>query len=185
MEKQACNMHIKVKEEKMQKVIIIGCGGSGKSTLARELGKLLGLPVIHLDQLFWLPGWMAKDRESFAEEVRQEAEKEQWIMDGNFLHTMPMRLQYCDTAIMLDYPTRTCLWGVLCRVAGSYGKTRPDMGKGCPERFDFSFLKWIWGFRKKERSKCYAALENFHGRLIIIKNRRECREFLRDLRENK
>jgi adenylate kinase family enzyme len=40
----------------MERVIIIGCGGSGKSTLARQLGERTGLPVVHLDKLFWNPG---------------------------------------------------------------------------------------------------------------------------------
>ena len=41
----------------MKRIMIIGCGGAGKSTLARQLGEKLNLPVVHLDKLFWLPGW--------------------------------------------------------------------------------------------------------------------------------
>ena len=37
---------------------MIGCGGAGKSTLARRLGELTGLPVVHLDALYWRPGWV-------------------------------------------------------------------------------------------------------------------------------
>ena len=39
----------------MKRVMIIGDGGSGKSTLARLLGAQTGLPVHHLDQVFWMP----------------------------------------------------------------------------------------------------------------------------------
>ena len=42
----------------MEKILIIGCSGSGKSTLAVALGEKLGLPVVHLDQLWW--GGLAK-----------------------------------------------------------------------------------------------------------------------------
>lgn len=41
----------------MRKVLIIGSGGAGKSTLARQVGKILGLDVIHLDAVYWRRGW--------------------------------------------------------------------------------------------------------------------------------
>ena len=46
-----------------KRVLIVGCGGSGKSTLARHLGEKTGLPVVHLDRLWWLPGWVERSRE--------------------------------------------------------------------------------------------------------------------------
>ena len=49
----------------MEKILIIGCSGSGKSTLARQLKEKLGLPVVHLDQLWWQEGWQSVSREEF------------------------------------------------------------------------------------------------------------------------
>ena len=40
----------------MQRIAVVGSGGAGKSTFGRELGRLLGLPVIHLDHHYWRPG---------------------------------------------------------------------------------------------------------------------------------
>jgi cytidylate kinase len=37
----------------MQKVLVIGCPGSGKSTFARALCEKTGLPLCHLDMLYW------------------------------------------------------------------------------------------------------------------------------------
>jgi adenylate kinase family enzyme len=40
----------------MQRIMIIGRPGSGKSTLARELGRITGLPLVHIDHIHWEPG---------------------------------------------------------------------------------------------------------------------------------
>ena len=47
----------------MRRIAIIGAGGAGKSTLARQLGEVLGIEVIHLDALFWKPGWVDTPRD--------------------------------------------------------------------------------------------------------------------------
>ena len=73
----------------MERIIIIGCGGAGKSTLARKLGEVLDLPVVHLDKLFWKPGWVETSREEFDALLAMELAKDKWIMDGNFNRTMP------------------------------------------------------------------------------------------------
>jgi len=35
----------------------VGCGGSGKTYLARQLGQILGVPVTHLDAVFYDDEW--------------------------------------------------------------------------------------------------------------------------------
>lgn len=166
----------------MERILLIGCGGSGKSTLARQMGAKLSIPVLHLDQLWWKPGWVESDREEFDAKLAAETEKPQWIMDGNFNRTLPMRLAKCDTVIYLDFNRFVCLWSVVKRVASNLGKTRPDMGDGCPERFDLQFMKWIWNYNKKNRANNYRLLgEAKHARIIVLKNRRQVRDFLMDL----
>lgn len=163
----------------MERILIIGCGGSGKSTLARQLGEKLKLPVIHLDQLWWKPGWVESDPDDFDRRLAAELEKPQWIMDGNFSRTMGMRVPKCDTILYLDFNRFTCLWGVLRRVLGSYGKVRPDMTEGCPERFDPEFIKWIWNYNKKNRERNYRWLnEAEHAETYAFKNRRQLKKFL-------
>lgn len=166
----------------MERIVIIGCGGAGKSTLARQLGEKLGIPVVHLDKLFWNPGWVEKSQEEFDVLHRQELAKEKWIMDGNFNRTMPQRIARCDTVIYLDFSRIACLLGVLKRVLTTYGKVRPDMGEGCPERIDFEFLKWVWSYNKNKRERNYKLLnEAQHAETIVLKNRRAVRKFLAQL----
>jgi adenylate kinase family enzyme len=166
----------------MKRVIIIGCGGAGKSTLARQLGEKTGLPVVHLDKLFWLPGWVERDREAFDQMMEAEIRKNEWIMDGNFNRTMPYRLSRCDTVIYLDYSRVTCLMGVLKRVLTTRGTVRPDMGEGCPERMDLDFLKWVWNFNKSKRERYYQMLRDAtHVQVLVFKNRRQTKKFLKSL----
>ena len=166
----------------MERILIIGCGGAGKSTLARQLGEKLKLPVVHLDSIFWLPNWVERNRDEFDELVRQELMKQTWIMDGNFNRTLPERVKYCDTIIYLDFSRMACLLGVLKRIITTYGTVRPDMGEGCPERFDLEFLKWVWNFNKNKRESYYRLLNETEGvNTIVLKNRRMVKRFLKEL----
>ena len=168
----------------MERIIIIGCGGAGKSTLARKLGEVLDLPVLHLDKLFWKPGWVETSREEFDALLAQELEKDQWIMDGNFNRTMPERIKRCDTIIYLDFSRLACLMGVLKRIITTYGKVRPDMGEGCPERIDLEFLKWVWNFNKNKRESYYKLLNEAENvETIVLKNRRTVKMFLKTLNQ--
>lgn len=166
----------------MERILIIGCGGSGKSTLARQLSEKLNMPVIHLDKIWWRPGWEHISRDEFTEIITAEMQKPQWIMDGNFNHTLPMRLEHCDTVLYLDFNRITCLLGVFKRILTTYGTVRPDMGDGCPERFDWEFLKWVWDFNKNNRQNNYKLLAGASNvRVHIFKNRRQVKCFLNSL----
>ena len=168
----------------MERIIIIGCGGAGKSTLARELGEKLDLPVVHLDKLFWKPGWVEMEKDAFDALLRIEVAKERWIMDGNFNRTISERVARCDTIIYLDFSRFACLMGVLKRVITTYGTVRPDMGEGCPERFDLDFLKWVWNFNKNKRESYYKMLNEVENvETIVLKNRRAVRLFLESLNQ--
>ena len=166
----------------MERIVIIGCPGSGKSTLARELGDKLNLTVVHLDRLWWTKGWQNVSREEFDSRLENALSLERWIIEGNYSRTMDVRLQRCDTVIYLDYSRIACLLGVCKRILTTYGKVRPDMGEGCPERVDLDFLKWVWNFNKNKRKRNYDLLNRAEGvRVMIFKNRRQLRKFLKQL----
>lgn len=167
----------------MKRVMIIGCGGSGKSTLARALGEKTGLPVVHLDQIFWSPGnWEHLGREEFDTLVEAEMEKPAWIIDGNYNRTLETRLERCDTVVYLDFNRFACLFGWMKRVIGNWGRAREDMAQGCVEWFDPEFAQWIWSFNDKYRKKYHEMLSNQTNKQIyIFKNRRQVKQFLKTL----
>jgi len=152
----------------MQKILVIGSPGSGKSTLALKLGKRLSLPVIHLDNHFWNPGWIETPEDKWHAIVSKLVSGDQWIIDGNFSRTFDIRFPAADTIIYLDFPTRICMWRIFKRIFNGYGKVRPDLAEGCPEKIDFVFFKWVWTFRKKHRSNTLKYLSDYSQSKNII-----------------
>ena len=68
----------------MEKVIIIGCPGSGKSTFGRKLERITGLPLYHLDMMFWNEDRTTVPKELFIERLQETMSNSKWIIDGNY-----------------------------------------------------------------------------------------------------
>ena len=163
----------------MDRILIVGCPGSGKSTFAKELHRITGIPLIHLDMLFWNKDGTTVEKSVFYERLTEALEEERWIIDGNYSRTIPMRLPKCDTIIYLDFNRWECLLGMFQRVTRWYGKQRPDMGGECRERFDPEFVRWIWNFNEQNRVRNYTWLAQAkHAKSIVLRNRREVKAFL-------
>lgn len=135
----------------MKRVCVIGCGGSGKTTFSKKLAALTNLPLIHLDMLYWYPGWVIKPQTEFDDEINHILKQSSWIMDGNYIWTLPKFFNYTDTIIWLDYSTWHCLCGVFKRLIQNFGRTRDDMAPGCKEHFDLSFIEYVFNFRRTKR----------------------------------
>ena len=132
----------------MRRILIIGCCGAGKTTLANELSQRLDLPVIHLDKLWWKPGWIESTPEEFDARLAAELDRECWIIDGNYKRTLAERLKRADTVLFLAYSRPRCLRQIFRRLREFRGRTRPDLTDGCPERIDWEFLRFVWSFNR-------------------------------------
>ena len=66
-----------------KRVLVIGCSGSGKSTLAKRVSKSVDLAYFSMDRdVFWLPGWKRRDRQSQSDILSNIVAGDRWILDS-------------------------------------------------------------------------------------------------------
>ena len=158
----------------MKKVIVIGCPGSGKSTVSRALHNKTGIPLYHLDMMYWNADKTTVEKSVFLERLSAVLEKDEWIIDGNYGSTMELRMAVCDTVIFLDYPLDVCLDGIKER----RGKPRSDMPWIETEE-DAEFIEFIKNYNEQQKPKVLELLEKYSDKnIIIFKSREQADAFL-------
>jgi len=154
----------------LRRIVVMGPPGSGKSTLARRLGARYGLPVVHLDQAYWQPGWIETPPAAFRAEVERIAALPAWVIDGNYTTaTIEPRLRAADTLIYLDVPPWLSVPRIIWRTLTRYGQVRADSAPGCVERLDLGFLRFVWTWNRIGRTRNLALVEGFRGRKIVLR----------------
>ncbi|REB07424.1 topology modulation protein [Sporosarcina sp. BI001-red] len=173
----------------MQRILVMGISaGAGKSTFARSLGEMLNYPVTYLDSLYFEPGWKEVPLEIFEQRQVEATADSTWIIEGNYSSTVSVREKRADTIVYLELPLYLCLYRVLKRRIRYHRQTRPELGKDCPEKLDWEFLKYIvttYGRRKvgmRGRMLRYAE----EGKMVFhLQSRRQIRDFLHELDSSK
>ncbi|WP_329428838.1 topology modulation protein [Streptosporangium sp. NBC_01495] len=162
----------------MQRVAIVGCGGSGKSHLARELGRIVDAPVTHLDSVYYDDGWNPLSSEKFEALQRDLVRGERWVIDGNYNSTLQVRLELCDTVILMDMPTVVALWGVFSRqLKHGHGQ---DRDSGIYNRIHWGVLRYVATYRRKMRPRVLAKIKEYggHADVVLLTSRRHTRRWL-------
>lgn len=165
----------------MSRIMIVGCGGAGKTTFSRKLQAVTNLELFHLDKYYWKPDWKETEKEEWKKVVDELSNKESWIIDGNYGSTMEIRFHKAKTIIFMDKPKWLCIYRVIKRMLLNYGRTRPDMGKDCNEKFDWEFIKYIYHYNSTRRPKILNRLNELKDKkeVLILRNKREERAYLR------
>jgi adenylate kinase family enzyme len=167
-------------KKRPSRVLVIGSGGAGKTTFSLALARLWDLPVVHLDRHFWRPGWKAVETPAWRRKIRSLIKAKRWIMDGNYGGSLDLRFPRADLVIYLDFPPVLCLLRALKRRVMFHGKSRPDIGPGCPESMDLEFLAWIWNFRRHSRPVIMEKVRRYgmRKRLVVFRSPRAAMAFL-------
>ena len=168
-------------KNKYRRISIVGCCGSGKSTLAKQIGNKCNLPIVHIDQLFWLPNWTQRKQSEFVCLHNEEIVKNRWVMDGNNSSTMKDRFNAADLVIVMNYPRWLSYARLLKRIIVFHGQNRDDMALGCYERFDFQFFKYVFNFHKTTKVKIDAILNETKVRCIYLNSPQQTKQFIETL----
>jgi len=124
------------------KVVVVGVSAVGKSTFARALAEKNKLPLTHMDEIMWRPGWEYIGDEVTNAKLRETSQGERWVIEGyvtrdsrTFLFAKANQIFY------LDYSRWLCTWRYLKRWWKFRKEPRPEL-PGSPESFSFTFL-WL------------------------------------------
>jgi adenylate kinase family enzyme len=169
----------------MRRIVVIGPLAAGKSTLALKLGRLLGIPVHHLDWLYWGDTWTATPPTEWQALLDRIVVGESWIIDGNFTSSLPARLAAADTVIYLDVPPLTSTIRATRRRILHRWRPAPGVPGGLRPMFDAQLFRWIWTFRRTHRPYLLGQLRQpaLSDKAVILRTRRDVRRFVRSVRE--
>ena len=159
---------------RLTRTVIFGNGGSGKSFVAAQLSSRLSLPVVHLDDLHWMPGQYGapRDKAEVAELVRAEAEADRWIIEGVYGWLAKIALPRATALVWLDIAEAECVENI---------RRRGIQGGGSAADFE-GLLTWVSEYRVRTNSNSYTGHEalysGFEGEKFRLSSRDEIAVFL-------
>ena len=164
----------------MKRVLVIGCPGAGKTYFSKRLSKILNLPLVHMDNLYWNEDKTSVDLDTLKARLQPYLEKEEWIIDGNYHKTLEMRLPYASDVFVLDLPRKECIQGILDRI----DQPRDDIPWVESEDDATELIAWTadYGFRTKDEEIAMLN-KNKHIKVHVINSRKEMNEYLEKLAE--
>ncbi len=160
----------------MKRAIVIGCPGSGKSTFSRKLSAKTGLPLYYLDMIWHRADRTVIGKAEFDKRLSEIISTSEWVIDGNYARTLPLRLTHCDTVFFFDLPLELCIEGAKSRL----GKERVDM-PWIENELDPEFLQWILDFPRDVLPEINRLLASFTGTIYHFRSRTEADDFINSL----
>lgn len=165
-----------------RRVLVDGMAGAGKSTFSRALAAKTGLPLIHLDVHYWKPGWVKPSDDEWREKQRALLAGDAWIVDGNYIETLALRLERAETVVYLDTP-----WWICAGRAFARGLRKPVgvMPDGCDDSW-WRRLRDEWRIgvtahnrrSESERGRAIVAQHGSHAELHVLRSKRAAKKFL-------
>ncbi|MFC9238499.1 hypothetical protein ACFTZK_18920 [Streptomyces decoyicus] len=174
------------------RIVVLGSPGSGKSTFSHALAAGTGLPLIHLDDLYWRPGWSRPATPEWERTVERLAAGPCWIIDGNFAGTVRQRVERADAVVLLDRHPWLCAAALVRRslrlrrdaLLGRQPRDYLPAGLAAddpPVRSLTALVRKAAGFRGRELRGMRPALVACAAPVLRCRSRRSAERLLRHL----
>ncbi|MES2620931.1 MAG: adenylate kinase [Bacteroidota bacterium] len=175
----------------VKRINIVGTTGSGKSAFSKKLSRISGIPYVQIDQIYWGADWYEPTDEEFFPKLREALNREQWILDGNYGRTVPIKWKDVQVVIWLDYPFPLVFYRAVKRaITRAISKEELWPGTGNKESFRRSFLSrdsilgWTIKTYSGNRTRYLAAMRDTrfsHIQFVRLKSSEEALVFLEEL----
>lgn len=159
-----------------RRALVYGVTGSGKSTAAARVAERTGLPHVSVDDLTWLPGWVAVERDEQRPMFTEICAGEEWVLDSAYGTWRDVVLARADLVVALDYPRWRSLWSLVRRTVHRAATKQPICG-GNTERWRDMVSResiLVWHFKsyapKRDRMREWAAAPD--GPPVLVFRRR-------------
>ncbi len=137
---------------KYLKIMVFGLPGSGKSCFSDRLGKILQIPVYHLDKYFFLANWQKRNYDEFLSDLQKFVDQQQWIIDGNCLSSLETRFRRADAVIYFKPNILKCLFRIFKRYFNPDIHIS-DLPEGGTKNVRFDLLKYLWKFENRVKKE--------------------------------
>jgi adenylate kinase family enzyme len=178
--------------ETLLRINVVGTSGAGKTTFAKSLATKLGHPVIEMDQLFWLPNWTQLSDELFFKKLSNALEVKNWVLDGNYDRTLPIKWKDVTTVVWIDYSlARTIRQAIMRALTRAVHQKEMWPGTGNRESFRKAFfsresiIMWTLKTFSRNRQRYEQRLVDpkfSHVNFIRLRNPQEAQRFLNSLK---
>jgi len=99
----------------ISRINIVGTSGSGKSTFAKALAEKLSCNYVEMDAIWWKENWQNISEEEFLLRLETTLAGNNWVLDGNYSVTTPIKWANVQMVIWLDLPFHITLYRAVKR----------------------------------------------------------------------
>jgi adenylate kinase family enzyme len=169
---------MELKFDHAARIVITGNSGSGKSHVAQRLGATYALPLIDLDQIYWMEASYGTKRDDAVARdlVERAAAQPAWVIEGVFGALCRLALQNATGLIWLDLPWEECRAGLMQR----------GLRRSMTDADHAELVAWAADYWTRQNANSQAGhlrlFEAFNGPKIRLKDRRDADEFTARLR---